>query len=649
MTSNLADPRRTAVTASDEQLRAALAVANIPTLVIVLAQLTGDEVWLADRYRPTRSVALNDNDTAGLPGDVQGEIRTAAFDAVRALRDGERQVPAPPCGQRLVDLLSFSLGETVLPEYAEPMALDAGFAPHRELSWPGERPASADDRHVLVIGAGSSGIAASIALQELGIPHTVVEKNAEVGGVWLVNDYPGAGVDTPAHLYSYSFAPRLSWSRYYAKQPEVLTYLDEVATKFDVKRHIHFGTEVVAARWDDSAQRWHVTLKSSAGITTTEADVVLSCAGNLNQPFVPDFPCLETFAGPTFHSSRWDHSVDLAGKRVAVVGTGATAMQIVPAIAGKARHTAVFQRTPQWVVPNANYLRDTGEGTRLLMDQVPYYAGFYRLRLVWQFQDKLLATLRRDPKWEHPDRSVNATNDKHRAFLAKAMEDQLGEDLPRLRDQVIPAYPPYLKRILMDNEWIPTLRRDDVELVAEAVTGFDETHVHTADGRTHEADVVVLATGFQSRKMLWPMDIVGRSGISLRERWGDDDASAYLGITVPDFPNFFVVGGPHTTLAHGGSAIAAAECALGYSIQAIARMITDGLSSVEVRAEVADEYDRQVDAEHEQLVWSHPGATNWYRNKNGRVVAAMPWRLVDYWALTREPDLDEYHVRSRRD
>lgn len=631
---------------SDRELRASIRAANLPTLQLVLAQLTGNNGWLEGRFRPTRTVALDDNDTAGLPEETREEIFAAAFDVLRPVLDGRVEAPAPPSDDRLVALLSQSLGEQVPAEYGPSMAEEANFRPREGLSWRAGRPAAADRLRVLVIGAGAAGIATAVQLRRLGIPFTVVEKNRAVGGVWHENTYPGAGVDTPAHLYCYSFAPKPEWSRYYAKQPEVQAYLAEVAEQFGVLRSIRFATQVRAARWDDARSRWLVDLEGPDGERSElVATAVISCVGTLNQPVLPDLPGREDFAGPAFHSARWDHSVDLEGKRVAVVGTGATAMQIVPAIADRARETVVFQRTPQWVVPNGNYLRPVSEEVRLLMEHVPYYAAFYRLRLVWQFQDKLLATLKRDPEWPHPERAVNAANDRHRAFIARAMEEQLGEDAAHLRDVVVPDYPPYSKRILMDNEWIATVRRDDVVLVPQRVTGLDEKHVRTADGALHEADVVVFATGFQSRKMLATLELTGRDGTTLRDAWGDDDADAYLGITVPNFPNLFIVGGPQTTPAHGGSAIFVAECAANYAVQMIMRMAEDGLEAAEVRPDAAAAYSARVDAEHEQLVWTHPGTTNWYRNARGRVVNALPWRGVDYWAMTRHPDFDDYFTR----
>lgn len=640
------DQRSIEMTASDEQLKAALAAGNIPTLLLVLAQFTGDSGWLDEPYRPSRTIAMNDNDTGGFDGERQNEVRAAMFEVLRAWRDGERELPPPPADERITEMLSVSLGEQVPPEYGETMAEEAGFHGRPEVGWSGERPERADRVHVLVIGAGLSGVATAATLEKLGIDYTIVERNPAPGGVWWTNDYPGAGVDTPSDLYSYSFAPKRGWSRYYAKQPEILAYIQDTAAELGITPKVRFDTEVTRAEWDEVGKRWHVELRESGGRTdTVEATAVISCVGILSRPSIPDFTGMDDFTGPMFHSSQWDHTVDVSGKRVAVIGTGATAQQIVPAVVGRAAKVLVFQRSPQWVAPNPNYLRDVPDGVRLLMEQVPFYAAFYRLRLIWQFQDKLLATLHRDPGWPHQERSVNAVNDKHREFFTRHIDRELG-DRTELRDKVLPTYPPYGKRILMDNDWIATVRRDDVELVAKGVSGFDARNVITTDGERFGLDIVVLATGFQSSRMLAPMEIRGRSGGTLRERWGEEDAYAYLGTAVPDFPNFFIVGGPNTALGHGGSAIYVNECSIAYIAQLLVHMVEQDLDSLEVREDVTKAYNDRVDAEHESLIWTHPGMTNWYRNRAGRVVATIPFRGVDFWAMTRTPNLDDYLAAS---
>lgn len=633
------------VTASDDELRAALGMANIPTVLAMLAYLTGEDRWLSDRYRPSRTIALNDNDSGGLTPEGQQEVRDEALRVLGQLRDGGRVLPDPPSPERIIEILSYSLGERVPAEYAEAMAEDGGFRAPAWLAGPapgGGRP------RVLVIGAGLSGVCVGVGVRRLGLPLTIIERNSEVGGTWLENDYPGAGVDTPGHLYSFSFAPRADWSRYYPKQTEILDYAQEVAREAGLLPAIRFGTEVLSAHWDEASRTWTVTTRSRDGTVEAHvAEVVISAVGLFNTPVMPDLPGLSSFPGPMFHTARWDHTAELSGKRVGVLGTGASAMQVVPSIAGRAAHVTVFQRSPQWVAPNANYLREFDDGVRLLMRQAPGYRTWYRLRLMWMMQDKLHPTLRKDPTWPHPDRSLNEANDKHRRYFIDYLERQL-EGAEHVRDAVIPSYPPYGKRILMDNDWFATLRRDDVELVSGAVTGVDGAGV-LVDGGRHEVDVLVLATGFSARRMLHPMDIRGRSGVSLRERWGDDDARAHLGISIPDFPNFFVMYGPNTNPGHGGSELFHAECQTNYIVTLLRRMASDALAALEVRQEVCSDYNDRVDREHEQMVWTHPGMSTYYRNSVGRVVVTTPWRLIDYWAMTRTPDLEDFHVLRNGD
>lgn len=631
------------ITAHDEQLRDALQEANLSTLLAVLAHLTKDERWLSEEVQPTRANPLEDDDDGGLPPHVQQQIRDGALEVLTQLRDGQRALGEPPTAQDVTRLLSFSLREQIAEDYATTMAQEAGFTP-REARWSGpERPAAAEDFRVLIIGAGLSGIAMARNLASLGIAYEQVEKHEDVGGVWWENTYPGAGVDTPSHLYSYSFAPNAHWSRYYAKQPEILQYIRSVADDSGVRQACRFGCEVTSAVWNHDTALWDVTFQDNGQQRHEQFNAVISCVGILNQPSIPPYPGTDQLRIPAFHSARWDHSVDYTGKKVAVVGTGASAMQIVPAIAGQAQEVLVFQRTPQWVVPSSNYHRELTAGTQLLMEQVPYYAAFYRLRLIWLLQDKLLATLHRDPQWPHQDRSINARNDRIREAFTAHILDQL-QERPDLADKAVPDYPPYLKRILMDNNWIQTIQRPDVRLVQGSVSALYEDGVITDDGARHEVDLIVFATGFHSHRMLWPMQIHGAHGQSIRDVWGEDDASAYLGISVPGFPNLFLIGGPHTAIGHGGSAIYPAECAAAYITELLVRMIEQQWRAVEPRQDVTDAYNAQVDQEHEQLIWTHPGATNWYRNSNGRVTINTPFRGVDYWKMTQHPNEQDFLI-----
>ncbi|MFG2657336.1 flavin-containing monooxygenase [Streptomyces sp. NPDC048425] len=637
--------RPSKMTMSDAELRDALYDANLPTLLVVLTQLTGEQRWLADPYRPSRTRALDDNDDAGLPPERQTEIREAAWEVLRKSRDGEITDPPTPDETEIVARLTACMGEQVPAEEGAMMAEEAGFR-SRDAAWTSRPPERLETFKVVVIGAGISGTCASVKLSRLGIDHVVFEKGDRVGGTWRENDYPGAGVDTPSHLYSFSFAQNPGWSRYYAKQPEIHDYLTAVAEQYGVMDNVRFGTEVVSATFDSAARRWHIVTRGPGGTHTHEADAVISSVGQLNGPQIPDIPGAGTFPGPAFHSARWRHDVDLSGKRVAVLGVGASAMQIVPTIAGTPDELLVFQRSPQWVAPNPNYLRPVSDGARLLMEQVPYYAAWYRLRLLWMFNDKLHPTLQIDPDWPHPERSVNAANDKHRDFFTRYLRTELAgrEDLV---EKLLPTYPPYGKRILMDNNWFATLRRDDVRLVTSDVQRIEGDVLVTADGERHQADVLVYATGFQSRRMLYPMDIRGSDGRSLREVWGDDDARAHMGMTMPGFPNFFVTYGPNTNLGHGGSVMFHTECQINYITRLLATMLEQDIDTLECRTDVHDQYNAQVDAAHEHMIWTHRGMDTWYRNRRGRVVTNTPWRLRDYWAMTREPDLDDFLLTHR--
>jgi 4-hydroxyacetophenone monooxygenase len=357
------------------------------------------------------------------------------------------------------------------------------------------------------------------------------------------------------------------------------------------------------------------------------------------------FPGMETFTGPSWHSARWPRDADLKGKHVAIIGTGASAMQFLRSVAAEASKVTVFQRSPQWARYEADYHGRVGEAGRWLLRHVPYYYPWYRFGLVWRFGDGLLHTLRRDPTWEHFDRSMNRRNDRHREVMTQYLLSQL-EGRDDLIAKCLPNYPPYGKRILVDNGWYESLRRDNVDLVTEAVSRVEGPDVITDSGARYTPDVIILATGFEAGKMLAPMDIRGRSGTPIRARWGDDDPRAYLGIAVADYPNLFVLTGPNTGLAHGGSLMFVTECQVRYVCGCVKAMAERGIATLEVRRDVMDDYCDRVDEEHAELVWTHPGMRNWYRNPQGRVFGPMPWRLVDYWTMTREPNLAEFQSQS---
>jgi 4-hydroxyacetophenone monooxygenase len=620
-------------------LRSAIAEADIRVLLMVLVHMTGDLRWLAPPYRPKRDVRLIPDPDAGVPQDIQDEIRAAVL---KLYENGE---PTPaisdPGDELLLEMMRATLGENVAPEYAPLMREEMGFV-QRHADW-SNRPSdeALAKQHVLIVGAGVCAIALGVALGRLGIPYTIVEKNDEIGGTWYVNRYPGCGVDTPNHSYSFSFGARNPWTRYFAQRQELHDYLLKVVREYDIRKHVRLNTELVASRWDEAKRRWISTLKTRDGEETFDSTTLVSAIGQLNDPSPAHFKDEEKFKGQTLHSALWSDDIKLDGKRVAVIGTGATAMQLVPAIADRVASVTVYQRTAQWARPVKGYSEPITEGARWLLAHLPFYVQWYRFNMFWRYGDGLLPFLRKDPAWPHPDRAVNKGNDRHREELTEFILSEL-KDRPDLIEKCVPTYPPYGKRILLDNNWFRTLTRPNVELVTDGIDRFAEDGIVTADGALRPADIVVISTGFKVTEMAARLNISGRDGKNLRDAWANDNPTAYLGLTIPDFPNLFVMLGPNSGPAHGGSVIFQSECQSRYISACLVEMIERGIAAIDVKQEAHDTYIREVDAEHEQLIWTHPGMSTYYRNQQGRVFSAMPWRFVDYWQMTHDPDFSQY-------
>ncbi len=612
-----------------ERMRGALVAGNIPTLLMVLVQLTGDESWLSGRFAPTRAVGLDDNDSGGLDEQQQATVRAAVLDALLAYDRGERR-PRTPSSPEVARMLSVALDEDVPPEYGDLLAEELGVV-SREV--PIGRSLDGRVPDVLIIGCGLSGICAAVRLAQQGVPYRILEKNHDVGGTWLENVYPGVGVDTPSHLYSFTFAMNPGWPRYFARGASVENYLRDLVARYGIRQHVEFGVEVERAEYDSRARRWRV--RTTAG-DHHDAAVLVTAVGMVNRPAWPEIPGLDSFDGPVMHTAQWRPDVDLAGKRVAVLGTGASAMQVVPTIAGKPERITILQRSRQWAVPHPNYHREVSGRVRYLMERVPFYLAWYRLRAFWNFSDRLHSSIQIDPDWPTPERSINSANERHRRFLTGYIESEL-DGRPDLIAACVPDYPPYGKRPLIDNGWYRTLLRDDVELVEAGIAQVREHSIVTTTGQQFEADVLIVATGFKAIQMLYPMDIRGRSGRTLRGQvWDADDARAYLGMLVPDYPNLFILNGPNTNAGHGGSAIHPTEFQVRYLMQAIGYMTQNGVDELDVRDGRYEEYCDELDAALARTVWAHPGMTTYYRNPAGRIVVSSPWTYLEYWRRTRQ-------------
>ena len=616
----------------------AIDVANIPTLLMVLVQLTGELHWLEEPYLPKRQPGLGDNDTGGLEPRHQQEVREAALEAILAWRNGRPIALPEPDYDLIVRMLSVSMAESVPTEYGQFTAAQLGqvkFLDHQAISSP-------PDFNVIVIGAGVSGLCAAINLQMLGINFQVIERNSTVGGVWWENSYPGAGVDTPNHLYSYSFAP-YDWQKYFCLRDELHGYLEHVCDSFEVRDTIRFETTVERIEYQNQKQNWLVTLCLPDGSQEqTEANVVISAAGIFNPPVSPDIDGLEDWEGEQWHTARWPETADLQDKKVAIIGNGASCMQIGPEIQNEVESLTIFQKSVHWAAPFEQFRKEVPDPLRFLLREVPLYRNWYRVRLGWTFNDRIHSALHKDPDWEHPERSLNAQNDAHRAYFTNHVISELGDHASELLDRVLPTYPPFGKRMLMDNGWYRMLRNPKVQLVDERISNVDANSLTTEDGSEYEADVLVLATGFDVLNFITTYEAQGRSGTSLMSQWEQDNAQAYLGTVVPNFPNFFTLYGPNLQPGHGGSLIFVVEMQVRYIMDVIQKMLDQDLGAVEIRQDIHDRYNEDVDQAHTQMVWTHPGMESYYRNERGRIVVNSPWRNVDFYAMTREADLSEY-------
>jgi 4-hydroxyacetophenone monooxygenase len=629
------------ITATDEEIRDALEQAEIPPLLPALAFLTGDLALLRDDLRPDPS--LLGLPQGGLTDAQQRAARDLALGVLVRFRDsGCVAAPAPPPDD-LMRILEHVVGGSVQDEYLplleEELALrgDDRRAPH----WTAAELAPDTDFRVAVIGAGMSGLLTAHRLAQAGIDFVVFEKNPDVGGTWFENQYPGCRVDNPNHNYSYSFAQRHDWPFHFSTQDVLLDYFRTCAVEFGLLDRIRFETEVVSATWSDTDARWTLVLRTAGREETIVANAVVSAVGQLNRPSFPDIPGRDSFAGPSFHSARWDHSAPLDGARVAVIGTGASSVQFTPEIAPRAAHLTLFQRTPPWMGPTPEYHDAVPAGLRWLYAHVPMYSEWNRFWMFWRMGDGALPGVRVDPDWDTAAGSINAVNDFMRVMLGAYLESEFA-DRPDLLAHVIPDYPPGAKRMLRDNgAWATTLKRDDVTLVTAPIREITPRGIVTDDGIEHVVDVIVYGTGFQASQFLTPMRVTGSAGVDLHEHW-DGDARAYLGVTVPGFPNLFCLYGPNTNIVINGSIIYFSECGVRYILGCLELLLRTHHRALDVRKDVHDAFNERVDAENRQMAWGWSTVNSWYKNDHGRVAQNWPFTLLEYWQRTRTPDPDDY-------
>jgi 4-hydroxyacetophenone monooxygenase len=631
-------------TDDDAAIAAALEDVSVPVLLCSLVHMTADPSWI--REWPLRSVPNAVDLHGGLDSEELDVIRRRAVPAVAAYRDSGC-IPHDLSDDVLVEMMAFLAGKplegVMVPMFLEDMQFDG--ADSGATSWGDEvSDETKAGSPVVVIGCGLSGILAGIRLSQAGLPFTIVEKDKGPGGTWWENRYPGARVDVGSHHYCYAFEPSHHWTEYFCQQPELRDYFVSVLDKYALRPHCRFRTEVTSLTWDDSTSSWQVAVRNADGTTEVlEARFVISAVGSLNIPRLPDIPGMGSFAGPSFHSARWPDGLDLTGKRFALIGAGATGFQIAPTIADEVEHLTIFQRTTQWMLPNPLYHAEVPPGDRWAMEHLPFYARWFRFLMLYPGIAMGTEPYRIDPGFRASEgMSINEQNELRRQQLTAWITMHL-EDRPDLIEKSIPDYPAMGKRILQDNgSWLRTLKKPNVELVHTRLERIIPEGVITVDGELHEADVICYATGFRHNDFLASMDVTGRNSVSLREQWGDEP-KAYLGITIPNFPNLFCMYGPGTNLAHGASLFFHSECQIHYAMDGIHRVLASSAHTIEVRKDALDEYIERYRREIDQLVWSHPSIEHsHYKNPQGKIFTLSPWRLELYWEWTRSANPEDY-------
>ena len=488
-------------------------------------------------------------------------------------------------------------------------------------------PADQERTHaVVIVGTGFSGIGMAIALKKAGVSNFVIlEKAASVGGTWRENTYPGCACDIRSHLYSYSFEPKADWSRESAPQEEILGYIEHCADKYGLRPHIRFGAEVTGAEYDEQNASWEITL-ADGGLVRGKA--IVAGLGPLHLPSIPELPGLERFEGTAFHSAQWDHDYDLTGKRVAVIGTGASAIQFVPRIAGQARHLTVFQRTAPWILPRPDRAFSTSE--KRTFQRVPGARFAYRNMIYWLQESFVLG-------FEHP-RLIKAAERLGREHIGRQVAD------PQLRRKLTPDYTLGCKRTLVSSDYYPAFNQPGVDLETGGIAEIRPRSIVTAGGREVEADAIIFGTGFHVTDAMAKLNITGRDGLKIADAWRDG-VTAHLGSTVAGFPNLFFIVGPNTGLGHN-SMIFMIEAQIRYITDCLRLVARSRARSIEVRPEAQQRFNEWVQEKSGGSVWLKGGCASWYLDAGGVNRALWPASTINFWLRTRRVKAADFRLEG---
>jgi 4-hydroxyacetophenone monooxygenase len=560
----------------------------------------------------------------------------------------ERRVPSDGELRKLMDLV---LGVPTRDEHFEIRKKFLAFTPY---PFQFVRPAGAapvpSGFEVAIIGAGPAGISMAVQLGRLGIPYVLYERRGEIGGTWSIHKYPDIRVDTLSLTYEFSFEDEYPWSEYFARGEDVRSYLEFIVDKYGVREHVRLSHDLEEARFDEDRSTWHLTFQGADGQRVErEANVVVTAAGLFSKRKLPDIAGIDDFEGTMLHPTQWTSEHDVRGKRVAIIGNGSTGVQLLAPVAGEAEHVSVFQRTPQWIAPRPGYGRKVEPEVRWLLDHLPGYWNWCRytsiIGLMTWHEDFLIP----DPEWEKQGGHITQKSEELRDFMIDYIKSQIG-DRPGLLEKLVPDYAPMVRRPVVDNGWYKALTRSNVDLVTSGIERLTKKGIETADGKHHEVDFVVFATGFEVDQFLWPARYYGQKGLSLRDYWAPESPRAHLSMMVPHFPNFFMLYGPNSQPVSGGVSLPSwFQIYAAYIAQCLHTMFEEGHAQVVVKEEAFEAFNAEQDAVGAELAFIKDTKSverNYYVGKEGRLIVNTPYETAELYAMMKAPNRDELEFGS---
>ena len=626
--------------ADTPELREALKAANLQTLLMVYVHLTHDEAMLETFKAHIHPPFTNMN--YEIPKDCIDDLHDMLIKVLTT--PGAAKSEDPPV-ELMQKMMSVGVGEPVTNEFVPMVLNQSGFKRHpARIEMQGRTPPPPGFK-VLVIGAGLTGILAGIELDRAGYEHVIIEKNEEVGGTWWKNRYPGVGVDTPSHFYSYSFELSPEWNQYRPHGADMREYFRAVADKYGVRRNIRFRTVVHSLIFDEAEAVWNVTVEdlNSGKREVIKANAVFNAFGTTDRWKLPDIQGIESFNGIITHSADYDESIDLKGKKVAIVGTGASSVQIAASIASTVDELVVFQRSKHWAISNSETLAEVAEPVKWAMRHIPHYKEWFRFRVFWFAADGLYPHVVKDPSYPEDGIAVSAMNEGMRQFALSHMHHKFA-DRPDLIEKLTPDFPIFSKRIVMDAGWYDALLQPHTTLETAGIAEILPNGIRTTEGKLYELDIIICATGFNASSLVQDLEIRGRDGHDLAVDWADEEERAYMGTTIPGYPNYFLSTGPNIGPNHAGGINIVSEAQVHYMIECLDHMIANNARTMEVTDEAFIRHNKRIDDQMKLMIWSHPRSKSYYQNSKGRPVGPWPFRLVDMWDELQAPVHEDYRL-----